>query len=94
VGTTTPPTSPDNLSVRNNHIPNTQLQIPELGRLYLKAVSPKQYSFLQIPTSLIVGDNNISDNTGSKHFGKFSGHSLSNSQIKTVNSHSQINKSA
>ena len=81
--TNTPPTSPDNASVSNNNIPNTQLKIQELGRLYLKAVSPKQYSFPQLPISLIVEDNNISDNIDSKHFGKFSG-----SQIKIVNIHS------
>lgn len=45
VGTISPPPSPDNVSVRNNNILNTQPEIQELGRLYFKAVSPKQYPF-------------------------------------------------
>lgn len=40
----------------------------------------------------MVEDHNISDNTDSKHFSKFSGHSLSNPKIGNV--HSQINKNA
>lgn len=71
---------------------------PTLSWRYKNLADSKQFhqnnSFRQIPISLIVKDNNISDNAGSKYFGKFSGHSLSNLQLRTLNVHSYINKSA
>lgn len=73
-------------SVRNKQHTQHSAQDTRTWQAVSQSSFTKTIPFPSIPISVIVEDN-ISDNIGSKHVGKFSGHSLSNSQIKPVNIH-------